>query len=246
MTLKDKISSRRKLTRLIAAGTASVALAFGGYGIVSATAGTGSGAASTATSASATSGQPVARGGGSNARSGPAAGGSSGTVDSVSKSSFTISTSAGQKVTVKKASSTKYHKGTSSSSASAIKKGVRVLVLGTTSGTTITASTVVVQSTAGAGARTPSAAGVVPFQRGARSTSKQVGQIPANYSQGSGAIVSGTAANKSTEAALAAYPGGVVDRVVKLSNGEYEVHNIGVNWPHHIFVSQNFKVVGAN
>jgi Domain of unknown function (DUF5666) len=245
MILKDKISSRRKLTRLIAAGAASVALAFGGYGIVSATAGTGSGAASTATSASATSGQPVPRGG-SNARSAPAAGGSSGTVDSVSKSSFTISTSAGQKVTVKKASSTKYLKGTSSSSASAVTKGVSVLVLGTTSGTTITASKVVVQSTAGGRARTPSAAGVVPFQRGAQSTSKQVGQVPANYRQGSGTIVSGTAANKSTEAALAAYPGGVVDRVVKLSNGEYEVHNIGVNWPHHIFVNQNFKVVGAN
>jgi hypothetical protein len=87
---------------------------------------------------------------------------------------------------------------------------------------------------------------VVPFQRGAPSTSKQVGQIPANYSQGSGTIVSGTAAHKATEAALAAYPGGIVDRVVKLSDGEYEVHNIGVNWPHHIFVNQNFKVVGAN
>jgi hypothetical protein len=36
-----------------------------------------------------------------------------------------------------------------------------------------------------------------------------VGQIPANWSQGSGTIVSGTAANKATEAALAAYPGGV-------------------------------------
>ena len=41
-------------------------------------------------------------------------------------------------------------------------------------------------------------------------------------------------------------PGGVVDRVVQLSNGEYEVHNIGVNWPHHIFVNQEFTVVGAN
>jgi hypothetical protein len=246
MTLKDKISNRRKLTRLIAAGAASVALALGGYGIVGATAGTGAGAASTARSVSATSAQNVSRGGGSNARSGPAAGGSSGTVDSVSKSSFTMSTSAGQRVTVNKASSTKYRKGTSSSSASAVKKGVRVLVLGTTSGTTITASQVVVQPTNGGGSRSPSAAGVVPFQRGAQSTSKQVGQIPANYSQGSGTIVSGTAANKATEAALAAYPGGVVDRVVKLSNGEYEIHNIGVNWPHHIFVNQNFKVVGAN
>jgi Domain of unknown function (DUF5666) len=233
----------RRLTKSIAIGATALAIGGGAYGIVSATANTGSGTTTTATSPSAISGQPVARSGGSNARSGPAAGGSSGTVTSVSKSSFTISTSAGQKVTVKKASSTKYHKGTSSSSASAIKKGVRVLVLRTTSGTTITASQVIVQPS---GSTTPSAAGVVPFQRGAQSTSKQVGQIPANYSQGSGTIVSGTAANKATEAALAAYPGGVVDRVVQLSNGEYEVHNIGVNWPHHIFVNQNFQVVAAN
>jgi hypothetical protein len=64
--------------------------------------------------------------------------------------------------------------------------------------------------------------------------------------QGSGTIVSGTAANKATEAALAAYPGGIVDRVVQLSNGEYEVHYIGVNWRHHIFVNQDFTVVGAD
>jgi hypothetical protein len=87
---------------------------------------------------------------------------------------------------------------------------------------------------------------VVPFKRGAPSTSKQDGQIPANYSQGSGTIVGGATANSATKAALGAYPGGVVDRVVKLSNGEYEVHNIGVNWPHHIFVNRSFKVVGAN
>jgi len=236
----------QRLTRSIAIGATAVAIGGGAYGIVSATASNGSGTATTVLSASATSGQRVPGGGGANARSGPAAGGSSGTVDSVSKSSFTISTQAGQKVTIKKASSTKYDKGTSSSSASAVKQGVSVLVLGTTSGTTITASKVVVQPTVGGGATTPSAAGVVPFQRGAQSTSKQVGQIPANYSQGSGTIVSGTTANKATEAALAAYPGGVVDRVVKLSNGEYEVHNIGVNWPHHIFVNQAFKVVGAN
>src|SRR3984893_8834089 len=236
----------RKLTKLLAVGATAIAIGGGTYGIVSATASTGSGTATTASSVSAISGQHVPGSGGSNARSGPAAGGSSGTVTSVSKSSFTISTPAGQKVTVKKASSTKYRKGTSSSSASAIKKGVRVLVLGTTSGTTVTASQVIVQPTNGGGSTSPSTAGVVPFQRGAQSTSKQVGQIPANYSQGSGTIVSGTTANKATEAALAAYPGGVVDRVVKLSNGEYEVHNIGVNWPHHIFVNQNFKVVGAN
>jgi hypothetical protein len=74
----------------------------------------------------------------------------------------------------------------------------------------------------------------------------QDGQVPAGYSQGSGTIVGGATANKATRAALAVYPGGIVDRVVKLSAGEYEVHNIGVNWPHHIFVDQSFKVVGAN
>jgi hypothetical protein len=231
----------RKLTRFLAIGAAAIALGGGSYGIVSATAST---PATMASYTSAPSGQRVPGGGGSNARSGPAAGGSSGAVESVAKSSFTILTPAGQKVTVKKASSTKYDEGTSPSSASALKKGVSVLVLKTTNGTAITAGKVVVQPTGGA-ATTPSAAGVVSFQRGAQSTSKQVGQIPASYSEGSGTIVSGTAANKSTEAALAAYPGGVVDRVVKLSNGEYEVHNIGVNWPHHVFVNQDFKVVGA-
>jgi hypothetical protein len=181
--------------------------------------------------------------GGSNARSGPAAGGSIGTVSSVSTASFTMTTSAGLKVTVKEASSTKYEKGTKSTSARAITKGEPVLVLGTTSSSTITATQVIVQTTSG---KSASAAGVITFQRGAPTTSKQVGQVPANYIQGSGTIVSGTTANKATEAALAAYPGGVVDRVVKLSNGEYEVHNIGVNWPHHVFVNQQFKVVGAN
>ena len=58
--------------------------------------------------------------------------------------------------------------------------------------------------------------------------------------------IGGYAATTSTEAALAAYPGGVVDRVVQVSNGEYEVHYIGVNWPHHIFVNQAFQVVGAD
>jgi hypothetical protein len=182
-------------------------------------------------------------GGASNARSGPAAGGSVGTVASVSTSSFTLTTSAGQSVTVNEASSTKYLKGTSSTTAGAITKGTHVLVLGTTSGTTIKAMQVIVQSS---GPSAATAAKVVPFSRGAATTSKQVGQIPANYQQGSGSIVSGTAANKATEAALAAYPGGVVDRVVKLSNGEYEVHTIGVSWPHHVFVTSSFKVAGAN
>jgi hypothetical protein len=230
----------RRLIRPIAIGATAIAIGGGAYGIVSATAGTSSSTAATTTAPAAPSGRPGFGGGGSNARSGPAAGGTVGTVTSVSKSSIALTTSAGQKVTVTKSSSTKYLKGTSSISASAVKKGVSVLVLGTTNGTAITAGQVIVQPTSA------TSTSVVPFQPGAPSTAKQVGQIPANYTQGSGTIVSGTTAYTATKAALAAYPGGVVDRVVKLSNGEYEVHNIGVNWPHHIFVSQSFKVVGAN
>ncbi|MCW2878079.1 MAG: hypothetical protein JWQ95_2179 [Sphaerisporangium sp.] len=154
-----------------------------------------------------------------------------------------MSTSTGQKVTVNEATSTTYHKGTSSTSANAITTGENVLVLGTVSGTTITATQVIVQPTGGG--KSSSAAGVIPFKRGAPAVSKTVGPIPANYTEGSGTIVGGTTANKATEAALAAYPGGVVDRVVKLSNGQYEAHNIGVSWPHHVFVSQDFKVVGV-
>jgi hypothetical protein len=185
-------------------------------------------------------------GAGSNARSGPAAGGAAGTVGSVSTSGFTMSTSTGQKVAVDETSSTTYRNGTSSTSASAVTTGENVLVLGTTSGTTITAAQVIVQPPGSGGSAASSAAGVIPFQPGATTTSKQVGQIPANYSQGSGTIVGGATAYNATQAALAAYPGGIVDRVVQLSNGEYEVHYIGVNWPHHIFVNQDLKVVGAS
>jgi hypothetical protein len=196
------------------------------------------------TSNGAPAGRPGPPGGGSNARSAPAAGGSSGTVTKVSPSNFTMTTSAGQKVTVDEGSSTSYRNGSKSISASAIEKGTHVLVLGTVSSTTIKATQVIVQKT-GSGSVASTAATVIPFQKGSPTTSKQVGDIPAGYTEGSGTIQSGTTATKATEAALAAYPGGVVDRVVKLSNGEYEVHTIGVNWPHHIFVNQDFKVVGA-
>jgi hypothetical protein len=180
-------------------------------------------------------------------RSGPSEGGTAGTVESVSPSSFLISTPAGVMVTIQMASSATYLKGTSLTSASAITKGESVLVLGTVNlgaDTIIVAGQVILQ-TAGGGSATPSAAGVVPFQRGAPSAEKKVGQVPGNYTPGQGTIVSIAEADKATGPALGAYPGGIVDRVVKLSTGEYEAHNIGVNWPHHIFVNQDFKVIGA-
>jgi hypothetical protein len=194
---------------------------------------------------------PGSGGAASNARSAPSSGGVAGTVDSVSSSSFTITTLAGVKVTVNEASSTTYKNGTSSTSTSAITNGENVLTLGTatvagkSSDTIITATQVIVQPDGG-GSATSSGEIVVPFQPGKPATAKQVGQIPENYTEGSGTIVSGTAADQATEAGLAVYPGGVVDRVVLLSTGEYEVHNIGVSWPHHFFVSKDFKVLGAN
>ncbi|HET6502016.1 MAG TPA: hypothetical protein VFG87_14760 [Amycolatopsis sp.] len=153
----------------------------------------------------------------------------------------------GQKVTINETSSTTYQNGTGSGSASAssITTGEAALVLGTVDSTTITATQITIQPPGGDGSAAAKAAGVIAFQQGTPSPSKQVGQVPTNYTEGSGTIVSGSAANQATEAALASYPGGIVDRVVQLSDGEYEVHNIGCNWPHHMFVSTDFKVLGA-
>jgi membrane-bound inhibitor of C-type lysozyme len=229
-----------KRSRVIAAGIAAVAIAGGSYGITAATSGSSATTASSGGLAKASG----TGGSGSNARSGPAAGGSAGTAGSVSASGFTLTTAAGQKVTVTEASSTTYEQGTSPASASAVTAGAPVLVLGTTDSTTITAAQVIVQPPS-SGASTPGGQ-VIAYSQGKPGSAEQVGQIPADYTQGSGTLATGTTADKATEAALTAYPGGVVDRVVELGNGDFEVHYIGVNWPHHIFVSPSFQVIGAD
>jgi hypothetical protein len=186
-------------------------------------------------------------------RSEPAEGGAVGLVDSVSTSSFTLTTATGQPVTVAETSATRYFNGIHRAAACNVTSGDSVLVLGivdvpvlgTTGGTTITAARVTVQPGGDGGAAAAAAAGVVPAQRGAPPVAKQVGEIPASYTEGAGTIVSGTTADKAAKAALAVYPGGVVNRVVKLSDGYYEVHNVAVAWPHHVFVDPNFTVVGA-
>jgi hypothetical protein len=175
----------QKLNRPIALVAAAVVVGAGAYGIVGAAAGSDSGTATTALSSSATSGQPTAGGGGSNARSGPAAGGSIGTVASMSKSSFTLTTSAGQRVTVKKVSSTKYKKGTRPTSASAIRRGETVLALGTTNGTIITASQVIVQPKgSSAGSATSPATAVVPLSAGSTVHVKAGGSDPSGLQPG--------------------------------------------------------------
>jgi hypothetical protein len=182
---------------------------------------------------------------GSNAHSPPSQGGTSGTVDSVSTPSFTLTTGAGEQVTVNEASSTTYDDATGPTSASAITPGQNVLVLGIVNSTTIAATQVTVLPSGINEAAASADAGVVPFQQGTPSAAMQVGQIP-SYTEGQGTIVSGTTADQATESALAVYPGVVVDRVVLLSGGDYEVHCIGVNWPHHIFVDPSFTFVGAD
>jgi hypothetical protein len=249
--LSRKLTFSRKSTRFLAAGIAAIVIGAGTFGVVSAASGGGSTAAASVPVATAGGGGPPANfsgtsgtgGQGSNARSGPAAGGSIGTVSSVSTSGFTLSTPTGGKVTIKETSTTTYEQGTTTASKSAVTNGATVLVLGTDDNTTITATKVIVGPSK---PNSTTASHVAAFSRGTADQSKTVGQIPASYKQGTGTIVSGTTANNATEAALLAYPGGVVDRVVQLSNGDYEVHNIGVNWPHHIFVNSNFQVIGAN
>jgi hypothetical protein len=103
----------------------------------------------------------------------------------------------------------------------------------------------IADSSSSGGANAAPVGKVIPFHRGQPSPATQVGRVPASFTPGTGKIITGTAADKAKAAALAAYPGGTVNRVVLLSDGEYNVHVIGVNWPHHVFVNQNFNVVGA-
>jgi hypothetical protein len=84
-------------------------------------------------------------------RFGAGLGGASGTVDSVAASSFTMTTRAGQKMTADELSSTTYRNGASSASASAVTSGARVLVFGSTSGSTIKATQVIVLPTGAGG-----------------------------------------------------------------------------------------------
>ena len=241
---------RSNRTKVIAAGVAAVVIGGGAYGIVAATSG------SPATTASTVGHGPESGSGsgqGSNARSGPEPGGSVGTASGVSATGFTLTTATGQKVTIKETSATTYEQGTGTTAGtssgattvapSAVTAGESVLVLGTTDSTTITATQVIVSPPAGG---TSPGGQVISYAKGKQGSSQQVGQIPADYTQGTGTIVTGTTADQAIEAALAAYPGGVVDRVVQLGDGDYEVHYIGVNWPHHIFVNQSFQVIGAN
>lgn len=223
--------------------TSAVAvLAGSGVAVAAATSSSTSPAAATVAatltpSPSSSNGQP---------RSGPADGGATGIIQTTSASGFTISTWTGVDVTVTETPSTKVHGGP----AKDVRKGESVLVLGLvdaeTSAATITAAQVDVQQHGDGGAAAGQKNGVEPASPGTPGPDKSVGTIPSDYTQGSGTVVSGAQAYAAVKAAQAVFPGGIVDRVVELSAGNYEVHNIGILWPHHVFVTSNFKVTGAN
>ncbi|WP_329364253.1 hypothetical protein OG896_09905 [Streptomyces sp. NBC_00669] len=239
---------KKKGTWIVAAGMTCAVAGLGVFSASTSSAASASGTSASGTSAAATStptATPTAPGSGGGARSGPTAGGSTGIVDTTSASGFTFATATGVKVTVDETAGTAYLRGTHPTSASAVHKGSSVLVLGTVDTATITATRVVVQPGGDGGAAAAKKSGVIPFQQGTPSPTKSDGKVPSDYTEGEGTVVSGTAADKATTAAQSVFAGGIVDRVVKLADGEYEVHNISINWPHHVFVSKSFKVLGA-
>ncbi len=161
--------------------------------------------------------------------------------------SFTIQTWVGTDVTVDETSSTRivlewgYGDRFQCGPARYLRKGTSVLVLGLvndeTSTTTITAAEVDVQPHGDGGAAVGKRDGVLPPDPGVPGPDKSVGIIPKDYTQGSGTVISGPRAYAAVRAAQAVFPGGIVDRVVELSAGNYEVHNISILWPHHVFVN---------
>lgn len=173
-------------------------------------------------------------------------GGATGIIESTSASGFTLQTWTGLDVTVTTANTTKVQDG----SRRALRTGKSVLVFGVVdiSGSTssIAAIEIVVQPHGDGGAAVGKRDGVLPIDPGEAAPTTSVGTIPADYTQGTGTIVSGWQAYAAFVNAQAVFPGGVVDRVVQLSEGNYEVHNEGIEWPHHVFETTQFRVEGAN
>jgi hypothetical protein len=60
-------------------------------------------------------------------------------------------------------------------------------------------------------------------------------------------LATGAEADRAAEVAMAApySAGGIVNRVVKEQDGTYLVHT-GGHWPHHVFVSADLKLIGAD
>jgi hypothetical protein len=88
-------------------------------------------------------------------------------------------------------------------------------------------------------------ANAATFAQPGQNNQRVVGEVPQGWHSGSGTIITGAAADEAKAVAVAKYPGGTVNRVLKLSDGSYAVHIIKISWPHHVFVSKTFEVTGA-
>ena len=122
------------------------------------------------------------------------------------------------------------------------RKLTRPIVVGTAAIAVAIGAYAIVNSTSGNAAS--GAANAAPLAQPSPNQ-RVVGQIPSNWRPGTGTIITGAAANKAKAVALAKYPGGTVNRVLKFSDGSYAVHMIKISWPHHVFVSKSLKVTGA-
>jgi hypothetical protein len=100
----------------------------------------------------------------------------------------------------------------------------------------------IVNSNAGNTSGTASAA---PHAQSAHGGPSPAGEVPQNWSPGTGTVITGAAADNAKAVAVAKYPGGTVNRVLQLSDGSYAVHRIGTPAPHHVFVNKDFKVTGT-
>lgn len=97
----------------------------------------------------------------------------------------------------------------------------------------------------GSGNGASGTANAAPFSQSTQNNQQAVGQIPQGWHPGAGTIITGATADKVQAVAVAKYPGGTVNRVLKFSDGSYAAHMIKISWPHHVFVSTSFKVTGA-
>jgi hypothetical protein len=105
----------------------------------------------------------------------------------------------------------------------------------------------------GRGARGPGAGpgqGLDLTRKGLPVPARHIGNLNPDWGDAADSrttIAAGEEAEKATEVGMAASysAGGLVDRVVKEPDGTFLVHNIGTSWPHHIFVSPDFQLIGA-
>jgi hypothetical protein len=101
-------------------------------------------------------------------------------------------------------------------------------------------------SLANSGSTTSASGTANVAQAAAPNQAAPTGQVPKNWTRGSGTVVTGAAADKARAAAIAAGYKGTVNRVLKLSDGSYAVHfTANPSGPHHVFVSKAFKVTGT-